>query len=450
MQNPEKTKADLMIMGDFLLPMDGQNPLKDAGIVVKGDRILAVGTQSDLSSEYEAEKTLNMPGHLIMPGLINTHTHAAMSLFRGLADDLPLMDWLNHYIFPAEKRIDSRLVDLGTRLACLEMIRTGSTTFKDMYLYEEAVAEAVAQMGMRGLLGEVLYDFPSPNYGPPEAGLSYARQMIKKWKGHSLIRVAVEPHSPYTCSPDLLERANEIAVKEGCLLVIHLSETREEVEQIRKRYGTTPVRHLERLGILGPHLLAVHCVCLDDEEIRILAEHQVKVAHCPESNMKLAAGISPVPRLLEAGVTVGLGTDGCASNNNLDMFQEMDMAAKLHKVATLDPTVMDAQTTLEMATIRAAKALGLEDEVGSLEPGKKADIICLDLNQPHLTPLYHIPSQIVYAASGLDVDTVIINGEIRLQNRCFTRCAPREILREVKKWGERISKKIPQKPLIRS
>jgi len=442
MRNPEKTQADLMITGDFLLPMDGQDPLNDAGVVVKGDRILAVGKRSDLCSKYESEKILDMPGHLIMPGLINTHTHAAMSLFRGLADDLPLMDWLSHYIFPAEKRIDSRLVDLGTRLACLEMIRTGTTTFKDMYLYEESVAEAAAQMGMRGVVGEVLYDFPSPNYGPPEAGLSYARKMIEKWKGHSLVRVAVEPHSPYTCSPDLLEKANEIAVKERCLLVIHLSETRDEVEQIKQRYGTTPVRHLERLGILGPHLLAVHCVCLDDEEIRILAEHQVKVAHCPESNMKLAAGIAPVPGLLEAGVTVGLGTDGCASNNNLDMFQEMDMAAKLHKVATLDPTVMDAQTTLEMATIRAARALGIEDEVGSLEPGKKADIICLDLNQPHLTPLYHIPSQIVYAASGLDVDTVIINGEIRLQNRCFTQCDPREILREVKKWGERISEEI--------
>jgi len=224
--------------------------------------------------------------------------------------------------------------------------------------------------------------------------------------------------------------------------MIHLSETADEVSQVKERYGTTPVRHLERLGILGPHVLAVHCVWLDDEEIRIMAEHQVKVAHCAESNMKLAAGIAPIPKLLQAGVTVGIGTDGCASNNNLDMFQEMDTAAKLHKVATSDPTVMDAQTTLEMATIRAAKALGLENEIGSLEPGKKADIICLDLNQPHLTPLYNIPSQVVYAASGLDVDTVIINGQILLQDRCFIQCDPRDILREAKKWVTKISAKL--------
>ena len=442
MMTHEKSQVDLLLSGGFILPMDGRAPLSESAIAVKGDRILDMGRQADLFSKYQAEMTLDMSDHLIMPGLINTHTHAAMSLFRGLADDLPLMDWLNHYIFPAEKRIDKHLVYLGTQLSCLEMIRTGTTTFKDMYLYEEAVAEAAAQMGTRAVVGEVLYDFPSPNYGSPEDGLAYTHQLIKKWHGHPLVRIAVEPHSPYLCAPDLLRQANRIAIRENCLFAIHLAETADELKQIRERYGTTPVRHMERLGILGPHVLAVHSVWLDDEEIRIMAEHQVKVAHCAESNMKLAAGIAPVPKLLQAGVTVGLGTDGCASNNNLDMFQEMDTAAKLHKVATSDPTVMDAQTTLEMATIKGAKALGLEDEIGSLEPGKKADIICLDLNQPHLTPLYNIPSQLVYAASGLDVDTVIINGRILLRDRCFTQCDPGNILKEAGNWAQKISEKL--------
>ncbi|MGA1843428.1 MAG: amidohydrolase family protein, partial [bacterium] len=365
-KNPESYPADLLITGGIVLPMNGQPPISQGGIAVKGDRILAVGKNEEICRTFRAARTLDKPAHLIMPGLVNTHTHAAMSLFRGLADDLPLMEWLNQYIFPAERRINDTLVHLGTRLACCEMIRTGTTTFKDMYLFEEAVAEATARMGVRAVVGEVLYDFPSPNYGPFEEGLAYTQRMIGKWKGHPLVRVAVEPHSPYTCSPESLRHAHRIAESEQCPLVLHLAETRDEVEQIRQRYGTTPVRHLERLGILGPQVLAVHCVWLDEEEIRILADHQVKVAHCPESNMKLAAGIAPVPALLRAGVTVGLGTDGCASNNNLDMFQEMDMAAKLHKVATGDPTVMDAPTVLAMATTEAARALGLADEIGSL------------------------------------------------------------------------------------
>ncbi|MGA1795793.1 MAG: amidohydrolase [bacterium] len=441
-KNPGSSHADLLITGGIVLPMNGRPPISEGGVAIRGDRILAVGERGEICRTFTADRTLDKPAHLIMPGLVNTHTHAAMSLFRGLADDLPLMEWLNTYIFPAERRIDAGLVHLGTRLACCEMIRTGTTTFKDMYLYEDAVAEATALMGMRAVVGEVLYDFPSPNYGPFEEGLAYTRRMIEKWRGHPLVRVAVEPHSPYLCSPESLREAHRIAEDEQCPLVLHLAETRDEVEQIRQRYGTTPVRHLERLGILGPHVLAVHCVWLDEEEIRLLAEHQVKVAHCPESNMKLAAGIAPVPALLRAGVTVGLGTDGCASNNNLDMFQEMDMAAKLHKVATGDPTVMDAPTVLAMATTEAARALGLADEIGSLEPGKRADIICLDLNQPHLTPLYNIPSQLVYAASGLDVDTVIVNGEILLSDRRFTRCDPQEIMEEVKRWAGTIREEI--------
>ncbi len=437
-----KVKADLLVSGSFVLTMKGKESIPNGAVAIKGDRILAVGLRDNLIRDFEIKSLLDLPEHLIMPGLINVHTHAAMSLFRGLADDLPLMKWLNDYIFPAEKRLTANMVNLGTKLACLEMIRSGTTTFKDMYIFEEAVAEAVSETGIRGVVGEVLYDFPSPNYGQSKAGLDYSLKMIQNWKNHPLVKIAIEPHSPYLCCPDLLKKTNQIAIAEKCRLVIHLSETREEVETIRKRYGTTPVRHLQRLGILGPHVLAVHCVWLDDEEIRILAKEEVNVAHCPESNMKLAAGISPVPELLNAGVCVGLGTDGCASNNNLDLFQEMDIAAKLHKVNTGDPTVMDAQTVLEMATAKAAKAIGLENEIGSLEPGKKADLIGLDLNQPHLTPLYNIPSQLVYSASGADVDTVIINGQILLRNREFLRCNPREILKSANECSKKIKKEI--------
>ena len=438
-----KQRAILIQGGKILTMSPDFGIIEDGYIICKGDRISDMGPCPCPYSNISEMDIIHAEEMLVMPGLINTHTHAPMSLMAGVADDLPLMEWLNHYIFPLEAGLMSPdFVYQGSLLAGLSMIRTGTTTVADGYFFETHAVKAINELGMRGVMAQGIIDFPNPHYPNPHAGFQAIADFIQEWQGSALITPALFCHSPYTCSPETLTQALSLAEEKGVLYMTHLSETGDEVEQIKQRYGTTPVRHLERLGILGPHLLAVHCVCLDDEEIRILAEHQVKVAHCPESNMKLAAGIAPVPGLLEAGVTVGLGTDGCASNNNLDMFQEMDMAAKLHKVATLDPTVMDAQTTLEMATIRAARALGIEDEVGSLEPGKKADIICLDLNQPHLTPLYHIPSQIVYAASGLDVDTVIINGEIRLQNRCFTKCDPREILREVKKWGERISEEI--------
>lgn len=437
-----KDEADLLLTGEILLPMNGRGPIEKGSVAIKGGSILAVGSRADLLKGFNPLKELNLAGHLIMPGLINTHTHAAMSLFRGLADDLPLMEWLNNYIFPAEKHIDAELVNLGTKLACLEMIRSGTTTFKDMYLFEEAVAQAASDMGIRAVAGEVLYDFPSPNYGPIGAGFEYTLRMIERWKTHPLINAAVEPHSPYLCSPDLLKRANEIALNTDSMLILHVSETKDEVKTIKERFGTTPIRHLERLGVLGPHVLAVHCVWLDDEEIRILAKHQVKVAHCPESNMKLAAGIAPIPHMLDAGVCVGLGTDGCASNNNLDLFQEMDSAAKLHKVHTFDPTVMNARTVLEMATVKGACALGLGDKTGSLEPGKKADIIAIDIDQPHLLPLYNIPSQLVYAALGADVDTVIINGKVLLYNRQFTQCDPQGIIDEANKWAKKIKKEI--------
>ncbi|MBW1740607.1 MAG: amidohydrolase [Deltaproteobacteria bacterium] len=419
--------------------MDPQGTLIERGAVaVSGDRIVQVGPQDAVSASYQAEKNIDARGGIIMPGLVNTHTHAAMTLFRGLADDLPLMTWLHDYIFPAEAKLTFDLVYQGTRLACSEMILSGTTTFCDMYLFEGAVAQAAKEAGMRAVVGEVIYDFPSPNYGPVEEGLKYTEDLIEKWRGDPLITIAVEPHSPYLCSPELLQKARAIADRNGVPMVIHLSESEREVAQIMEKYGRTPVAHLADIGFLNPNLIADHCVVLTKEDMGLLKRFDVKVAHNPESNMKLASGIAPIPALLEHGVTVGIGTDGCASNNNLDLFQEMDTAAKLHKVHTLDPTVLDARTVVRMATIDGARVLGMSDIIGSLEAGKKADIIIIDINRPHLTPLYNIYSHLVYAVTGNDVVTAIVNGRVLMEDRALTTLDVDEVMATVNRIAQGI------------
>ena len=388
-------------------PADRQ--MANGTVAIMGDSIAAVGP-AEAFETWSFNRTIDAAGGLIMPGLINTHTHAAMSLFRGLADDMPLMTWLNDHIFPAESRLTADMVKAGTRLACAELIRSGTTSFCDMYLFEDAVAEAAFESGMRAIVGEVLFDFPSPNYGPIDRGFAYTADLFDKWAGNPLISIAVEPHSPYLCNPQLLQTASELASDHEALLIIHLSETHGEVEQIQERYGKTPVAHLADIGILGPNLLACHGVVLSERDIELLAAHQVKVSHNAESNMKLASGIAPVPQMLKAGICLGLGTDGCSSNNDLDMFSEMDTVAKLHKVNTLDPTVCSAATILRLATIEGARALGMGEKIGSLEPGKLADIIVIDTAQPHLTPMYDAVSHLVYAVKGSDVRHSIIHG----------------------------------------
>ena len=409
-------QIDLKIKNGTILTMDAQNSTLQKGFLcILGDTISHIGIKGE--KLFKATKTINARGGLILPGLINSHTHAAMSLFRGLADDLPLMEWLNNYIFPVEKRMDAEFVYTGTMLACAEMIMSGTTTFCDMYLFEDEVAKAAQKAGMRCLVGEVLYDFPSPNYGPIEKGLEYTEFLVQKWKNDPLINIAVEPHSLFTCSPDLLTKANKLALKHKVPLIIHVAETLNEIVQIKEKYDKRPFEYLDSLGLLGPHLIADHCVHLGETEIALMAEKGVKVVHNPESNMKLASGIAPIKKLLSQGVTVSLGTDGCASNNNLDLFTEMDMAAKLQKIHTMDPTVMDAVTVLRMSTIEAAKVLGLKNFTGSLEIGKKADIIIVDTKKPHLTPMYNPYSHLVYAARGNDVSHSIINGQLVMENR---------------------------------
>ena len=431
--------VDLIIRNGWVLTMAADNALVQGGAVaISGHRIVALGPQHALDTQYQAGKIIDARQGIIMPGLVNTHTHAAMACFRGLADDLPLMNWLHDHIFPAEAKLTYEVVYQGTLLACAEMILSGTTTFCDMYLFEDAVAEAVKRTGMRAVVGEVMYDFPSPNYGPMEEGLKYTESLIRKWQDDALITIAVEPHSAYLCSPHLLAKAKAIADKNSAPMVIHLSESEHEVTQVREKYGKTPVEHLAHIGFLCPNLVADHCVALTQKDIGLLKAFDVKVAHNPESNMKLASGIAPVPELQKHGITVGIGTDGCASNNNLDLFQEMDTVAKVHKVHSLDPTVMDAQTVVRMATIEGARVLGLENLIGSLEPGKRADIIVIDTKRPHLTPLYNVYSHLTYAVSGHDVVTAVVNGQVLMENRVLTTLDVDAVMEDVNRIAETI------------
>jgi 5-methylthioadenosine/S-adenosylhomocysteine deaminase len=429
--------ADILVHNGTILTMDEKNTvIPDGLIAISGNTIRSIG--KDKKGWVTAKRELDAEGGLILPGLINCHTHAAMTLFRGLADDLPLMDWLNNYIFPAEGKMDGDFVRVGTLLACAEMIMSGTTTFCDMYLFEEEVAKAAQEAGMRCLIGEVLYDFPSPNYGSIEKGFTYTEALIERWKADPMVNIAVEPHSVFTCGPELLVKANDLALEKGVPLILHLAETREEIEETEKRFGKRPAQYLEDLGVLGPHLILDHCVYLSNSEIDLLAERQVRTVHNPESNMKLASGIAPVPEMLAKGVTVGLGTDGCASNNNLDLFGEMDMAAKLHKAHRLDPTVMGAQTLIKMVTADAAIVLGLEKLTGSLEAGKRADLVVTDTNRPHCIPMYNPFSHLVYAASGHDVKHSIIEGSIVMENRRLCTLDVEDIMRRSREKSEKV------------
>ena len=426
--------TDLIIIGSKVLMMDSSNTCLDkAAIAINDGNIIAIDQAEIIAKQYQAAKTINAKDSLIMPGFVNCHTHAAMTCFRGIADDLELMDWLNNYIFPAEaKNVNKDLAYWGSLLGCAEMIKSGTTTFCDMYIFEDETARAAKQAGIRCLIGEVLFDFPSPNFKTPEEGLAYTRMLIEKWQSDPLINIIVEPHSLYTCAPDLLAKAKKLADDYSVPLGVHLLENKSEKEQLQNKFGKDAVIYLKDIGYLNDRFLALHCVYLTAEDIRLFADYGVNVSHNPASNMKLASGVAPVPDMLKAGITVGLGTDGCASNNNLDMIKEMSTAAKLHKVARLDPTVMDAQTVVRMATIEGAKALGMDKITGSLEVGKKADIIILGLNKPHLTPMYSEYSHLVYAASGADIDTVIINGKVVMENRSLLTIDETEVMQKVR------------------
>ncbi len=426
--------VQLILSGRWLVSMDG-GAREEAGIsvAVAGDSIVEIGP--NLAAKYPQAELLACPYGLIMPGLVNVHTHAAMSCFRGLADDLPLMDWLTRHIFPREARLTKEIVYYSTLLSLCEMIKSGTTSFNDMYLFNKEAARAAADAGMRAWIGEGFFDFPSPNYGELENGFVYAEELFSDYEDSDLINITVNPHAVYTCSPALLQRAAALAERNNALLHIHLAETRDEMQGCVERYGCTPARHLERLELLNERVVAAHCVMLDDEEIALLAQRGVKVAHCPKSNMKLASGIAPVQKMLNSGLSVGIGTDGSASNNDVDMFGEMSTAAKLHKVRDFDPTAMSAETVLRAATLGGAAVLGAADKIGSIEIGKKADMIMLDLRQPHLCPLHNPVSQLVYAAKGSDVIHSVINGRVVMRARRLTTLDEAAVLDEMEKIG---------------
>ncbi|HPX49237.1 MAG TPA: amidohydrolase [Deltaproteobacteria bacterium] len=408
--------------------------VSDSYVIVEGTAIREITPQLPEG----ITEVLGGPDDIVMPGLVNTHTHAAMTLFRGYADDLPLMTWLQDYIFPAEARfVDKEFVYLGTLLAAWEMTRSGTTAFCDGYFFEDQVGRAAKEVGIRAWLGEGILQFPSPSLQDPARTIEHSRKFIGRWLDDPLVRPTVFPHAVYTCSTELLQQAYALAEEFDLVFQIHLSETAAEVEQIREKFGLTPVRLLESLGCLSGRTLAAHCVHLDDEEIALLARTGVSVAHNAESNMKLASGIAPVPAMIAAGVNVTVGTDGCASNNNLDMISELSTVAKLHKVSTMDPTALDDCTALALATENAARALKFMG--GRIEPGRPADIITLDGRAPNLVPIYNPVSHVVYAANGSNVRDVVIDGRIVVKDFTSLTVDEEALVRECRKIRKRIA-----------
>ena len=447
-QTRRKQPVDLLVLGGTIVTMDGtRRILDDGGIAVAGGHILALGPRAEIAASYSSRQVLNGAGKLIVPGLINGHTHIPMVLFRGLADDLDLQDWLTKYIFPAEaKNVTEEFVRVGTRLGLAEMIRGGTTTFCDMYYFEDAIAEETAKVGVRGVLGETVIDFPVADNKNNSQAMSYVEKFIKRWQGHELVVPAIAPHAPYTVSEEHLKAARAFSDRTGCPIVTHISETKREVEDSIKARGTSPVNYLERIGFLNDRVIAAHMVWPQEGEIEILKRRGVGVVHNPQSNMKLAAGVAPVPKMMSAGVLIGLGTDGAASNNDLNMWEEMDTVAKLHKVFSGDPKVISAQEAFELATIRGAQALHLDKEIGSLEKGKRADLILIERDALNQIPLYNFYSDLVYATKASDVQTVVINGRIVMRNRQLLTLNEAAVKADAAVYREKIIKSLGSAP----
>jgi 5-methylthioadenosine/S-adenosylhomocysteine deaminase len=416
----EKTKADLIVSGGTVVTMDRLRAIvEDGAVVIKGDTILEVGSRAELEGKYQAAQTIDARGTLVLPGFVNGHTHVPMTLFRGLHDDVTLDEWLHKYIFPAEaKNVDEEFVRWGTRLAAAEQIRSGITTFADMYYFEDVIAEETKAAGMRGVLGETFIDFPAPDNKSEAEMLAYTEKFLKRWQGDPLIQAAPAPHSIYTCSRKTLQDSAALARKYQAPILIHVAEMKKEWEDSEKQNGMSPVGYLNSIGVLGPDVVAAHCIYVDETDRELLAQKQVGCVHNPSSNMMLASGVSPVPEMRAAGVAVGLGTDGPAgSNNDLDLVEEMDLAAKLAKITKMSPTALNAKAVVEMATIDGAKALHMDKKVGSLEPGKKADLILISLDEPNAVPMYDIYAQLAYALKASDVETVVIGGKVVMRDR---------------------------------
>jgi 5-methylthioadenosine/S-adenosylhomocysteine deaminase len=440
-----KDSADLLVTGGTVVSMDAARTIYDDGAVaIRGDRIVAVGKRSEVEAKYQAHEIIHARGKLILPGFINGHTHVPMTLFRGLHDDVTLDEWLHKYIFPAEaKNVNQEFVRWGTRLAAAEQIRAGVTTFADMYYFEDAIAEETKAAGMRGVLGETFIDFPAPDNRTEAETLAYTEKFLRKWQGDPLIRPACAPHSIYTCSRKTLQDAAALARKYHSAILIHVAEMKKEWEDSEQQNGMSPVQYLNTIGVLGPDVVAAHCIYVDEKDFQILSEKQVGCVHNPSSNMMLASGVSPVAKLLAAGVMVGLGTDGPAgSNNDLDLMEEIDLAAKLAKITQMDPRALKAQTVVEMATIDGARALHLEKEIGSLENGKKADLILISLDEPNAVPMYNIYAQLAYALKASDVETVVIGGRLVMRDRKLLTVDEEQAIARARQYKDTISQSL--------
>jgi 5-methylthioadenosine/S-adenosylhomocysteine deaminase len=438
----KKQQADLLIAGGTVVTMDADRRILENGAVaIRGDQIVGVGKRAEIEARYASTAKIDAAGHLILPGFINGHTHVPMTLLRGLKDDVTLDVWLKNYIFPAEaKNVTEEFVRWGTRLAAAEMIRSGVTTFADMYYFEDAIAEETKAAGMRGILGESWLDFPVPDNKNEAEAAAYTEKFLKRWQGDPLIHAAVAPHSIYLCSRKTLHDVQALAQKYHAPILIHVAEIKKELDDSLAKNGATPVQYMNRIGFLGPDVVAAHCVWVDETDRKLLAEKGVGCVHNPSSNMMLASGVAPVVEERAAGIAVGLGTDGpSGSNNDLNLMEEIDLAAKLQKISKMDPRALGAKSVVEMATIEGAKAVHLEKEIGSLEPGKKADLILINLAEPNAVPMYDVYSQIAYALKASDVDTVIIGGRIVMRDRKLLTLREAEILAKAREYGKRVT-----------
>jgi 5-methylthioadenosine/S-adenosylhomocysteine deaminase len=435
-----RTPVTLVIAGGVVITQNAaRQVIPNGAIAVDHDVIVGIGTAEAINAKYDGAETIDARGQVVLPGLINTHTHAAMVLYRGLGNDLALMDWLNNYIFPAEKKtVSPDFVRVGTRLAALEMIESGTTTFTDMYYFESDVAEATRESGLRAVLGESVIKFPVADAATPEAGLARAEAFIKEWRNDPLITPAVAPHAPYTLEPETLKAVRALANKYDVPMLIHLSETQDEQKEIDARFHMTPTALLESLGVWTGKSVAAHAVWVDDKDMTILAKRGVGLSHNPESNMKLASGTAPVLKWIAHGIHAGLGTDGAASNNDMDMFEAMRQAAFLHKLANMDPRAMPASQALDLATRGGADVLGMGQKIGSLETGKQADIITVSMDGARQTPMYDAISQLVYVSRGDDVRNTIVAGKVLMKDGQVTTLRRAEVLRDAQAMAERV------------
>jgi len=437
--------ADWIWSARYVVTMDAQRRVIENGaIAIVGDHIAAVGPRAAIDRDWQPKQRLDRPEAILAPGLINMHTHAAMALFRGIADDLKLQDWLEKFIFPAEaKNVDREFVRWGTRLACLEMALSGTTTYTDMYYFEETVAQATKEAGLRGVLGQTIIGFPAPDYKTPQAALAGTESFLKAFANDPLIVPAVAPHAIYTNSDETLKSCRLLADRYHAPVVIHLSETRKENDDSLAARKMTPTAALDSLGVLSGWTVAAHGVWLDDADMKILKTRDTGLAHCPSSNMKLASGVAPVVKILDLGIAMGLGTDGVAgSNNDHDLMEEMDLAAKLQKVTTGDPRALPAEEAFAMATVIGARALHLEKIIGSLEPGKRADVIAIRLDAPHAVPIYNVYSQLVYALKGSDVSDVMVNGRAIVRDRKMLTLDAAAVMAKAVEYQERVKKSL--------